>query len=357
MADGSRWPGLTDITHEGHRSRVDPVHTTLSGHLPHAGIIGPSHHQFASDRLADEPGDRAMPGKVDEGKWNEAKTAAKKQYPDLNEENPRLWKIVSSIYKKMGGHFEHKVEKALAFMEQVERVTPTFVRDPQLWVKAMGKAGASLEDPTANITLTVKLYAEAGGRLQKAQEADERPSMLEMAAATIAASFEKGAAPHRYIEKHPAPGGGYSYKYPSGSGGPSSGAPRQEPTHAAPGTEPVHRQAESGVARAIANLARQGDQKAKAALATMSANNVAVVAEHAPKGSSLSKLAAQEMARRKGSTEKSMASEGRDGVPYDAFERLHLPEMVKALQMNHPGMEGLEAERQARTALRGMHGK
>lgn len=44
-----------------------------------------------------------MPGNVDEAKWNKAKEAAHKSYPDLTEDNDRFWKIVESIYKNEGG--------------------------------------------------------------------------------------------------------------------------------------------------------------------------------------------------------------------------------------------------------------
>jgi hypothetical protein len=45
-----------------------------------------------------------MPGRhADEGKWNDAKDAAHKQYPEISEDNERFWKIVETIYQNMGG--------------------------------------------------------------------------------------------------------------------------------------------------------------------------------------------------------------------------------------------------------------
>lgn len=44
-----------------------------------------------------------MPGRKDEGKWNDAKKAAHKEYPDMGEDNDRFWKIVETIYENMGG--------------------------------------------------------------------------------------------------------------------------------------------------------------------------------------------------------------------------------------------------------------
>lgn len=55
----------------------------------------------------------------DEGKWSEAKAAAKKQYPDLTEKDDRFWAIVTSIYKKMGGRIS--AAKAGGFILQFRR--------------------------------------------------------------------------------------------------------------------------------------------------------------------------------------------------------------------------------------------
>ena len=40
---------------------------------------------------------------VDEAKWSEAKKATHEIYPDLSEDNDKFWKIVQTIYGKMGG--------------------------------------------------------------------------------------------------------------------------------------------------------------------------------------------------------------------------------------------------------------
>src|SRR5262245_66454566 len=45
------------------------------------------------------PANIVKPGQ--EGKWDKAKAAARKQYPDLSEDNPRFWKIVTTIFKNM----------------------------------------------------------------------------------------------------------------------------------------------------------------------------------------------------------------------------------------------------------------
>lgn len=39
----------------------------------------------------------------DEHLWSKAKAAAHKQYPDIDEDNKRFWKIVMGIYKTMKG--------------------------------------------------------------------------------------------------------------------------------------------------------------------------------------------------------------------------------------------------------------
>jgi hypothetical protein len=42
-----------------------------------------------------------MPGKVDEEKWERAKAAVRRQYPELSEDGERFWRLVQSIYQKM----------------------------------------------------------------------------------------------------------------------------------------------------------------------------------------------------------------------------------------------------------------
>lgn len=49
-----------------------------------------------------------MPAEVDEEKWGQAKAAVRKQYPDIDEEDDRFWKLTSSIYHKM-----NKTKKSL----------------------------------------------------------------------------------------------------------------------------------------------------------------------------------------------------------------------------------------------------
>ena len=44
-----------------------------------------------------------MPGRKDEAKWEEAKKAAHKSYPDRSEKDEGFWKIVQTIYENMGG--------------------------------------------------------------------------------------------------------------------------------------------------------------------------------------------------------------------------------------------------------------
>lgn len=59
-----------------------------------------------------------LPGKVDEAKWDEAKKAAKKSYPNISENSDKFWSIVSTIYKNMGGTFEHKMSKENAMNKE-----------------------------------------------------------------------------------------------------------------------------------------------------------------------------------------------------------------------------------------------
>jgi hypothetical protein len=45
------------------------------------------------------PANLVEPG--EEAAWDRAKRAAKKQYPDLGEDNDRYWKIVNHIFQNM----------------------------------------------------------------------------------------------------------------------------------------------------------------------------------------------------------------------------------------------------------------
>jgi hypothetical protein len=41
--------------------------------------------------------------KADEKHWNEAKARVKEQYPDIDEDNDRHWKLVTAVFQKMSG--------------------------------------------------------------------------------------------------------------------------------------------------------------------------------------------------------------------------------------------------------------
>lgn len=43
----------------------------------------------------------------DEDKWKKAKEIVKKEY-DKDEKNPEFWKIVTGVYKNLGGEIESK---------------------------------------------------------------------------------------------------------------------------------------------------------------------------------------------------------------------------------------------------------
>ena len=119
-----------------------------------------------------------MPGKVNENKWSEAKASVKKQYK-FSEENPRFWKLVSSVYKKMGGKFSKKSEKSLADIiavcEQLEKSTPAFASDKRLWLKIEREdvlgSGLSKSEQLGK-TLQMVNYLCAGGRLNLVKNED-----------------------------------------------------------------------------------------------------------------------------------------------------------------------------------------
>lgn len=109
-------------------------------------------------------------GAVNESKWNEAKASVKKQYK-FSEENPRFWKLVNSVYQKMGGKFSKKSEKSLADLitacEQLEKSTPSYIQDKRLYLKIEREdvldSGLTKGEKIAN-TLQIINYLSAGGR-------------------------------------------------------------------------------------------------------------------------------------------------------------------------------------------------
>jgi hypothetical protein len=66
------------------------------------------------------PSNLVKPG--DEATWDKAKAAAKESYPDIDTDSERYWKIVTSIYKKMG-HIEKARPFALALVLSKAYVT------------------------------------------------------------------------------------------------------------------------------------------------------------------------------------------------------------------------------------------
>lgn len=166
-----------------------------------------------------------MPGKVDEATWDRAKAAAKKQYPDWDEKNPRLWKVISSIYKKMGGKFSKEVEKSLASIDEAIAMTPSFIEDPRLWVSAIKKSCGETRWGIDDFPSIVKVYTESGGALAKSSMLDSQ----------MGEEIRKAAGGvHKYANRLPRPGGGYRYIYADGQGpGAKPGAPGA-PKKAAP---------------------------------------------------------------------------------------------------------------------------
>ncbi len=172
-----------------------------------------------------------MPGKVDEATWERAKAAAKKQYPEWGEKNPRLWKVISSIYKKMGGKFSKEVEKSLEAVDAAIAATPSFIEDPRLWVASIKKSCGDMRWDVDDFNSILKAYGEAGGALIKSSMLDSQ----------MGEEIVKAAGVHKYANRVPRPGGGYRYIYPEGQGpkskaaAPAAKAPKAAPAKGKPG--------------------------------------------------------------------------------------------------------------------------
>lgn len=83
-----------------------------------------------------------MPSWVkDEDKWAKAKAVARKQYPDVSEDDDRFYKIVTGVYKQMGG----TMAKCLLFIKSVPAGQEYRIEEPQT---AVAEARAQLEADT-----------------------------------------------------------------------------------------------------------------------------------------------------------------------------------------------------------------
>jgi len=363
-------------TVDGHTYDADFVHTTVGGHLVHDGLLRPDRRAVNTNwaERADNKGDADMPGKVDEAKWDEAKAKAKKQYPDLSEDNPRLWKIISTIYKTMGGKFHSKLKKSLDLMENICKVTPTFISNPRLWVRALEKSGGSLEKPEPalkNLGLVVRCYAEMGGTLQKSSMLDNKPSMQDMAAASIASQFEKAgpgsaAAVHKYESRIQKPGGGWKYSYAGGGQDKPHGRP-PDATGAGykkipkkpgqPGVVPEG-YATSKLRRDIETLEKKPEAERRAALQNVSYENISAMLGHVPSGSSFGKQLRQEADSRKteaGRKKPVQKSQSGEAVDFESFRTQYLPDVEKSLAAETPGLDHETLQQRAEATLRQMY--
>lgn len=65
-----------------------------------------------------------MPGFIktpeDEERWEKAKEIVRKQYGKTEKDGEEFWKLVTGVYKRMGGHTGDHIEKSLqAFRDMV----------------------------------------------------------------------------------------------------------------------------------------------------------------------------------------------------------------------------------------------
>ena len=289
-----------------------------------------------------------MPGKVDEKKWDAAKAAAKKQYPDWGEDNPRFWKVVSSIYKKMGGEFHSKTEKSMAFLEALERITPTFIADQHIWVKALAKSGitdlakAVPGEILPRVPMLLRTYAEMGGQLQKSSMLD---SIETKTAAGIAEQFEKGgeAPGHKYVRRVARPGGGFRYVYSDGSSGAAPPqAPGQSQSKPAGEAKKMPAKPQTAAARVIAHLTTLGGKKARAALQNVSYEHLRLLETHTKGNEGLQKIVREEVSRRKADAAKKFQakktgekSQGSDPEFQDFYKSFY-PEVRDSLMKSPP---------------------
>jgi hypothetical protein len=359
-----KYPGHETFEQDGHTYTIDKTQTMLGGHLPNVGRqIGAFRKESAYHEYEENRGEPAMPGKVDEKKWDAAKAATKKQHPDWGEDSPRFWKVVSTIYKKMGGTFHSKVEKSLAFLDAVERITPTFIAHPRLWLRSLAKAGITdLVKATPNeilpkAPLLLKLYAEMGGQLQKSSMQDFG-SIAEKTAAGIADQFDKaaGGGAHKYVAKHAKAGGGFRYEYPEGQApaggrkGPAAPAARSRPDEA----KKMPTKPQTAAARVMEHLLKMDAKKQRNALANVSYEHLRLVESNA-KDEGLKKVVKEVMSQRKAEAARKYKGKKQADSPamkksqdgeFEVFCKSYYTEVRDSLMKSHPEWEmGLLTDR------------
>ena len=350
----SKYPGHETFKQDGHSYTIDPTQTMLGGHLPNCGRqIGVMRKESAYHEYEENRGEPAMPGKVDEKKWDEAKAAAKKSHPDFGEDNPRFWKLVSAIYKKMGGEFHSKVEKSVAFLEAVERVTPTFVSQPRLWLRALEKAGvkdivkATAGDILPQAPLLMRLYAEMGGQLQKSSMQDFG-SIEDKTASSISEQFDKaaGGGAHKYTAKHAKAGGGFRYEYPAGQAptggrkGTSAATARARPDE----VKKMPTSPQTAAARVMEHLLKMDSRKQRTSLANISYEHLRLIETHA-KDEGLKKVVKEVISQRKSEAARKFKGKKQVESPamkksadaeFDSFCKSYYDDVRDSLMKSHP---------------------
>jgi hypothetical protein len=350
------------VERDGHTYEIDPVMTTLGGNAESVGRQLDAAQKaalYTPDR-ENLQGDNTMPGKVDEGKWDKAKEAVRKEHPEWSEDNPRFWKMTSAIYKKMGGEFSHEIKKSLEAIEQVERVTPTFIENPRIWVQALKKSGMS-ETPLENVLLTLRCYSEMGGRLMKSSML-ELPTVQDVAGAHIAGQFEKGGS-HMYLDRVVKPGGGYKYIYDrKQSGGEDHSAASRpavkKPVPGAAAPAKPSKPAAPAFAREVEKLAQKDARAQRQSLQNVSYENLQGLHAHA-KGPLL-KLISEVMADRKREGVKAH-SDAKEKPPIqksqtlESFVQEHYTEVRKSLAEANPAWDRATLKSRTEAQLRQLY--
>lgn len=351
------------VEREGHTYEIDPTMTTLGGNAESVGrqLDAAQKAALYTPERENLQGDNTMPGKVDEAKWDKAKEAVRKEHPEWSEDNPRFWKMTSAIYKKMGGEFSREINKSLEAIEQVERITPTFIENPRIWVQALKKSGMS-ETPLENVLLTLRCYSEMGGRLMKSSMLESLPTVTDLARANIASQFEKGGA-HAYVDRIAKPGGGYKYIYDrkqSGGGQEHAAASRpaiKKPASGAAAPAKASKPAAPAFAREVEKLAQKDARAQRQSLQNVSYENLQGMHAHA-KGPLL-KLISEVMADRKREGVKAHSDAKEKPVQksqtLEAFVEEHYSEVRKSLADANPGWDRATLKSRTEAQLRQLY--
>jgi hypothetical protein len=292
--------------------------------------------------------------------WDRAKEAAKKQYPNLDATNPRVWSVASAIYAKLGGVPSESLAKSLAIVEKVNSLAPSFIENPRIWLGAIKKScGGSMRWGVENFQTILKHYNEAGGKIVESSMLDT--SFGANIAKSIGEQFdhgdlEKGKAgsmspAHKYADRVQKPNGKWHYVYKKNEPTVKRGAgfvTTQKKAGKLAVVPEGQKHSDDEMSKIIANLNKKDEKGQRSAMRSLTPAQV--VAIHAKASGGLKKVAGEVSAAHK---EKSESTEKSQDA-YEDFSKSYREDIKKSLAESHPEWDAATLERRVEPQVRQM---